>query len=150
MGKSFEGEILGRRSKLNLTALVFSILAGMLLIVSGTSGPTGIYLLVLQELPRFTQDALILTTVSIIALVLILLSSLGGFAVILGGYFIYKDHIGIGRLTIGLGAGIGIPWLLFILFTVMATQEVSAVIAQHSIVGWTGIILSFIARSIAK
>lgn len=136
--------------KQNLIALILSITAGLLLIISGTSGPIGIYLTILEKLPLFTQNALILSIVSIVALMLIILSSLGGFAVILGGYFIYRNHIGMGKITIGLGAGVGIPWLLFILFTLMKAQEVSAVIAQYSLIGWTGIILSFIARSIAK
>lgn len=136
--------------KQNLIVLILSITAGLLLIISGTSGPIGIYLTILEKLPLFTQNALILSIVSIVALMLIILSSLGGFAVILGGYFIYRNHIGMGKITIGLGAGVGIPWLLFILFTLMRAQEVSAVIAQYSLIGWTGIILSFTARSVAK
>jgi len=136
--------------KTNLFVFVLSILGGILLVVSGTSGPIGIFLIILEELPLFTKDALILTISAMVALFLIILSSLGGFTVILGGYLIYKNHIGTGRLLIGLGAGVGIPWLLYILFTIMVTQEATAIIAQHSIVGWTGIILSFTARSIAR
>jgi hypothetical protein len=63
---------------------------------------------------------------------------------------IYKNHKGTGKMLIGLGAGVGIPWLLFILFTIAFTQEITTVIAQHSIEGWIGIALSFTARSLAR
>jgi len=136
--------------RINLLACVLSLLAGVLLIVSGTQGPIGIFLLILEQLPLFIKDALIQTIVAAIALFLTILSSLGGFTVILGGYLLYKNHVGTGKLLIGLGAGVGIPWLLFMLFTVAITQQITAVTAQHSILGWVGIILAFIARSIAR
>lgn len=134
----------------NLVAFVVSIVAGSLLIVSGTRGPIGIYQLILQQLPSFTNNALVLEVAALVLLFLIIMSSLGGFVVIFGGYLIYRNHIGTGRLTIGLGAGVGVPWLLFMLLTVAVTQDFTSVIAQHSLVGWTGIILSFIARYTGK
>jgi hypothetical protein len=136
--------------KTNSLGFVLSIIGGTLLIVSGTRGPIGIFMIILQKLPLFIKDALVLAITTAAALILVVISSLGGFTVILGGYLIYKKHVGTGKLLIGLGAGVGIPWLLYILFTIMATQEVTAIIAQHSIVGWTGIIISFIARIIAR
>lgn len=136
--------------KRNLIAATLSVLAGLRLIVSGTSGPIGIYVTILKKLPLFINDTFILSVTAIIALFLIVLSSLGGFTVILGGYLVFKRHVTTGKLLIGLGAGVGIPWLLFMLFTVMATQELSSIIAQHSATDWIGIIVSFIARSIAK
>jgi hypothetical protein len=134
----------------NSIAFVVSILAGFFLIVSGTRGPIGIYELILPQLPLFTGNALILTVAALVLLFLIIMSSLGGFVVIIGGYLIHRNHVLTGKLTIGLGAGVGIPWLLFILLTVAVTQDFTSVIAQHSLVGWTGIILSFIARYMGK
>jgi hypothetical protein len=134
----------------NLLAFALSVLSGVLLIVSGTRGPIGIFLVILEQLPLFIKDALIQTIAAVVALFLIILSSLGGFTVILGGYLVYKNHVGTGKLLIGLGAGVGIPWLLFMLFTVAMTQQVTAVTAQHNILGWVGIILAFIARNIAR
>ena len=137
-------------SKRNLVAATLSFLAGLVLIVSGTSGPIGIYLIILDKLPLFINDTLILSVTAFVALFLIVLSSLGGFTVMIGGYLVYKNHITTGKLLIGLGAGVGIPWLIFMLFTVMATQELSSVITQHSLAGWIGIIASFVARLIAE
>ncbi len=136
--------------KTNLFTLVLSVLAGVFLLVSGTQGPVAIFLLILDKLSLFIRDALIQTIAAAVALFLIVLSSLGGLTVMLGGYLAYKNHAGTGKLLIGLGAGVGIPWLLFIVFTVALTQQLGAVLAQHSILGWIGIIIAFIARSIAR
>ncbi len=134
----------------NLVAFAVSIVAGSLLIVSGTRGPIGIYQLVLQQLPSFTNNAALLEVAALVLLYLIIMASLGGFVVILGGYLIFRNHISTGRLSIGLGAGVGIPWLLFMLLTVAVTQNFTYVIAQHSLVGWTGIILSLVGRYVGK
>jgi len=134
----------------NLIAVILAILAGILLIVSGTRGPVGIFEIVLQKLSQFTNDATILLIASTIALILIVLSSVGGFIVIIGGYLIFMNHIKTGKLAISMGAGIGIPWLIFIIATIIITGEPQVIITQHSILGWTGIILALIARIIAK
>ena len=136
--------------KRSLLVLVLSIFGGALLIVSGTSGPIGIYAAILQNLPLIIKDQIVLLIAAATGLILVALSSLGGLTVIVGGYLIYKSHVTTGKLMIGLGAGVGIPWLLFILFTLMATQELTPIITQHSITGWIGIIVSFIARLITK
>lgn len=97
----------------------------------------------------FIKDPAILSIVAATALILLILSSLGGLAVVIGGYLVYKKHVSTGKLMISLGGGAGIPWLLLLL-TVISTQEPSAVIAQHSLTSWIGIAVVFIARTIAK
>jgi len=134
----------------NLIAFALSLVAGTLLIVSGTHGPIRIYQLVLQKLPTVIENNLLLSIARAIALVLITISLLGGFIVIEGGYLIYKRHGTTGKMTIGFGAGVGIPWLILILFTLVTSHDPSSVLAQHSIVGWIGIITAFAARFIAK
>lgn len=127
-----------------------AVVAGILLIVSGTRGPSGLFEIILQKLSQFTNDATVLLIASALALFLIILSSIGGFIVIAGGYLIFMNHIRTGKFAIGIGAGVGIPWLIFIIATLIFTQELQPIIAQHSIVGWIGIGMSFIARILAK
>ena len=134
----------------NLIAATLSVVAGILLIVSGTRGPIGIYEFILQKLPLVIKSELLLSIAGTIALVLISISLLGGFVVIAGGYLIHKGHGATGKLAIGLGAGVGIPWLILILLTLVTAQATSSVLAQHSIIGWVGIITAFVARYIAK
>ena len=134
----------------NLVAALLASVAGVLLIVSGTQGPIGIYQFLIQELPIFINNETIISIARIIALVLISISLLGGFVVIAGGYLIYRGHGTTGKLAIGLGAGAGIPWLILILVTLVTTQDTSSILAQHCIVGWAGIIMALAARFMAK
>lgn len=136
--------------KRNGVAVGLAIVAGLLLIVSGTRGPAGLLEVVLQRLSEFTNNQTILQIASAAALILIVLSSVGGFLVIVGGCMIFVNHIRTGKLAIGLGAGVGIPWLIFIIVTLIVTQELQPIIAQHSVVGWVGIGMSFAARILAK
>lgn len=136
--------------KRNLVAVVLAIVAGILLIVSGTRGPAGLFEVVLQKLTQFTNDATILLIASTTAAILIVLSSIGGFIVIVGGCLIFVNHIRTGKFAISIGAGVGIPWFIFIVLTLILTQELQPIIAEHSVVGWVGIGLSFVARILAK
>lgn len=127
-----------------------AVVAGSILIVSGTKGPVGLLSIVLQKVSQFTTDATILQLTSALALILIIISSIGGFVVIVGGILIFVNHVRTGKLAITMGAGVGIPWLVFIVLTLIVTQEFQPIIAQHSVVGWMGIAMSFAARIIAK
>ena len=134
----------------NLIAAVLAIIAGTLLVVSGTRGPIGIYQFILQKLPSIIHNELFLSIVGATALVLIIISMLGGFIVIVAGYLIYRGHGTTGKLLIGLGAGSGIPWLILLFVTLVTARDTSSVLAQHSIIGWMGIIAALAARFLAK
>jgi hypothetical protein len=131
-------------------AFVLAAVAGVLLLVSGIHGPTETYQLIIDNLPQFIQDQQILQIVNFVALILITISLAGGLAVIAGGILILANRVGTGRLLIGLGAGIGIPWLIMLAITLITTGQVASVLAEYSSTGWVGIILAFIARAIAK
>jgi hypothetical protein len=103
----------------------------------------------MQQLPSFTDNTLILSLASVAILVLITLSWVGGIIVIFGGYLVFRNHVGTGKLMISLGGGIGLPWLIFVLFTLFTTSSITEVLTQHSVVGWTGILLAFLARTLA-
>ena len=131
-------------------AVVFSVVAAVLLLVSGIRGPVGTYEFVREQLPVFIQNPQILQVADTVALVLIAISLAGGLSVLAGGFLIYRNHIGTGKLLIGLGAGVGIPWLIMLAITLITTQQLATVIAQHSSIGWIGVILAFVAKTIAK
>jgi hypothetical protein len=131
-------------------AVVIAAVAGVLLLVSGIRGPTGTYELMREQLPLFIQNQQILQVVDTVALILIVISLAGGVSVLAGAFLIYKDHVSTGKLLIGLGAGVGIPWLIMLAIGLITTGQVAAVIAQHSSIGWIGVIMAFAARIIAK
>jgi hypothetical protein len=142
-----EGETLpqGRRT----IAAALSVVAGILMIVSGTQGPIGIYQFILQKLPEFVNNGLLLSIAKTAVLLLLGVSLLGGFVVITGGYLIFRGHNTTGKLAIGLGAGVGLPWLIFLIIALVSSPDASSVLAQHSFIGWAGVIFAFIARYIA-
>lgn len=131
-------------------AVVFSVVAAVLLLVSGIRGPVGTYEFVREQLPLFIQNQQVLQVADTVALVLIAISLAGGLSVLAGGFLIYRNHISTGKLLIGLGAGVGIPWLIMLAITLITTQQLATVIAQHSSIGWIGVILAFVAKTIAK
>jgi len=131
-------------------AVVLSAVAGVLLLLSGIRGPAGTYELVLEQLPLFIQNQQVLQVANTVALILIAISLAGGVSVLAGAFLIYKNHVGTGKLLIGLGAGVGIPWLILLAISLITSGQVAAVIAQHSSIGWIGVILAFAARTIAK
>ena len=132
------------------TAIVLAATAGILLLVSGIRGPTGTYQLLQQELPKVTQNQQVLQIANIIATIFIAIALAGGVSVLAGAILIYKNHIRTAKLLIGLGAGVGIPWLIMLAISLITTGQLATVIAQHSSIGWIGVILAFAARTIAK
>ncbi len=133
-----------------IIVFALSIVAGLLLIISGTRGPVGIYETVLKTLPSVTQDPWVLSVAGAIALVFITLSSLGGFTVILGGFIVFRNHVRTGKLMISIGAGFGIFSIILLVITIVLSRDLSVVTSEYSPIGWTGVILSFVARTMAK
>lgn len=122
----------------------------MLLLISGVRGPAGTYQIVIDQLPKLTQNQQILQIANTVAAILIAISLAGGLAVIAGGILILMNRVGTGKLAIGLGAGSVIPWLIMLAITLITTQQVAAVVAEYSTIGWAGIVLALAARTIAK
>ncbi len=133
----------------NSAVFMLSVLSGLLLVVSGVSGSIGVYGIVFVALALFVKDIVALSVLWVAALVLVSLASLGGFAVMLGGYLIYRSQVMLGRFVMDLGAGVGVPGLVLMLFTVIITRDFSS-IAQYGVIGWIGIALSLVVRATAK
>ena len=136
--------------KKNRFPLIISIVSGILLVISGTHGSAGIYGSLIHALASGIEDPIILKVSEVILLLLFLLASLGGFSVIFGGYLIYRLKVRLGKFVIGIGTGIGIPGLLFSILISAISNNISEMVAQYSVVGWTGILLSIIARLKSK
>lgn len=131
-------------------AFVIAIIAGILLLISGTRGPTGTYEFIMKQLPNFVQDQQILQIANTVVLILITLSLAGGITVIAGGLLILANRVGTGKLLIGFGVAGVFPLLIVLILTLVTTQQIATVIAEYSTMGWAGIVLAFVARLIAK
>ena len=136
--------------KRNMAAFLISVPAGLLLLIKGVQGPTGFYFLILNFVSDLLTAGAVKSFLVFGLLFLIVLSSLGGLTVIAGGFLIWKDHVSTGKFLIGIGAGMSIFLILFLLITLATSGDLYSVVAQYGILGWLGILLAFLARSIAK
>jgi len=136
----------------SIRVITFAVatIAGVFLLVSGIHGPTETYETIVGLLPQFIQNQQILQIANVVATILISISLAGGLAVIGGGVLILMGRVGTGKFVISLGLGIGLPWLLMLAITFITTQQVATVIVEYSTIGWAGIILAIVARTIAK
>ena len=128
----------------NKKAMIVAILAGILLLISGISG-----LATWETIKDFVINNIIDNSfVQIIFAVLIFIASLGGISVIIGGLLIGKVKIRTGKLFINLGAGLGIIGLIFSI--IVAIIENDLIIGSYFSVGFIGLILFIISRSLIK
>jgi len=126
------------------TAMYVAIVAGILLLISGISG-----LATWETVKEFVTNNLTDNAViQIVFAILIFIASLGGLAVIIGGILIGKENLSTGRFLIMLGAGMGIIGLIVSIY--IAYVEGSLTIGSFFSIGFMGLLLSIIARSMAK
>jgi hypothetical protein len=135
---------------IRLVTFGVATIAGAFLLISGIHGPTETYETIIHLLPQVIQNQQILQIANALATILITISLAGGLAVIAGGVLILVSRVGTGKFVISLGIGVGLPWLIMLAITFITTQQVAAVIAEYSTIGWAGIILAIAARTIAK
>ena len=128
----------------NCQAMVIAIIAGILLLIAGASGFAA-----WEAIKDFvTTNVIDNSVVQIVFAILIFIASLGGIAVISGGLLLGKNKVGNGKFLITLGAGLGLIGLIFSI--IVAYKEENLAIGSFFSLGTIGIILSIIARVIAK
>lgn len=125
-------------------AMIIAIIAGVLLFISGISGATTWETIKDFVTSQFQGNEIL----EIVFVILIFIASLGGIAVIFGGLLIGKDKIKTGKFLIMLGAGMALIGLLISM--IIAFAQNSFTIGSLFSLGTIGIILSIVARSIAK
>ena len=131
-------------SSKNSTAMGVAVLGGILLLISGVNG------IVTWETIKAFVTAHIMDNfiVQIVFAILILIASLGGIAVIIGGVLIGKNKVGTGKFLIAIGAGLGLIGL--IVSIIISIMEGSFTIGTFLSIGMVGLVLSIVARVIAK
>ena len=124
--------------------MIIAMVAGILLLIAGLSGMAA-----METIKSFvTENVVDNEAVQIAFIVLVLVASLGGIAVIVGGLLIDKGKVGAGKLLITLGTGLGLIGLLVSL--AVAVKEESLTVGGFLSVGAIGVILSIVARAVAE
>jgi hypothetical protein len=116
----------------NRISSAFAIVAGVLLTIA--SPP-----IVAQNPWVNLFDALgsQLTVLKAIAAVMLVLGTLGGLTICLGGYLCFKNHLRTGKELIGIGTGVGLADLLLLAQT--------GAIGAREWFGWGGLVLAVLA-----
>nr|MDO8132697.1 hypothetical protein [Candidatus Njordarchaeum guaymaensis] len=134
-------------------AFLLALVAGTLMILAGVTGSVGILGFAFAELEaHFPQYA---TAIGYVLIALTVIASLGGVAVIIGGFLVLGGRVTTGKLFIGLGAGFGLITVVIGLVSGLAQgyglyASFIAVFATGQTLGWVGLFLSILARMFAR
>lgn len=138
----------------NQTPFVLCLIGGLLLLGANYTHGVATIVFIYIFLHSIAFLAPIYIVIDAILLVLWLIAWSGGFAVIIGGFFLTTSHIRLGKFIIAVSAGFGIISLfLAVLWVVLVSGWVGLVFLTWLILNtaWAlGLILTIIARSTAK
>lgn len=136
----------------NRVSLLLAVVAGVLLIISGSSGGTGVWGAVLQLIIDEIGGVVGAVAGGVLT-VLAVLASLGGVTVIVGGFCIYFSRITTGRLLNSIGASMGIIGLLIAFISAVAggwVYLISLAAGLLTTVGGLGVLLSVVSSVVSK
>jgi len=127
----------GRNRKAGLLAIV----AGVLFIIGGSTGTT--LWSTIGENVKLPYESIIFGT-------LILISSLGGILVILGGISFLKEKILIGKILIFFGASMGLIGMIIAIILAIKAEEYGSILVSQLSINGIAVILSIIGNAMAK
>ncbi len=135
-------------SEINKAAGLVAILGGILMLLSGTTGAA-----TWSELGEIVIEYTGIDSLGIVFQVLVLIGSLGGIVVILGG-LMFRGNIWaendkrfpIGKLLITLGAGLGLFGVIIMLIMQLWSPKAEGNLLMGMGQGFAGILLSIFAR----
>jgi len=136
----------------NRLAFLLGIISGALLIISGSTGGLGLWALLPWLVGVLGLPAEVAAVVNLVMTALLFVAGLGGLSVILGSILFAWGRVRLGRLLVGLGAGVGIISLVLSLLQMYLSGilNVTLMLALAQTPGWAGAVLSIVARFLAK
>jgi len=136
----------------NKLAFVLGLLGGILMISAGAVGGLGFWTLLPLLIAISGLPAEFALLVNLVLVVLSFIAGLGGFAVIIGSFLFLANRVGLGKFIVGLGAGMGFVGFILLLagHFLSGTLAVTWFLAILQTPGFLGVILSILARTIAK
>lgn len=136
----------------NRLALLLGIISGVLLIISGGTGGVGLWALLPWLVAVLGLPVEVAAVVNLVLTILLYVAGLGGVSVIIGSLLFSWGRVRLGRLIVGLGAGIGVISLALSLaqMYLAGILNVTFLLALSQTPGWAGAVLSIVARFLAK
>jgi hypothetical protein len=136
----------------NKSAFGLGLLGGILMISAGVVGSVGFWALLPQLATILGLPPEFTFLVNLVLIVLGFVAGLGGFAVVVGSLLFLTKRVRLGKFIVGLGAGMGLFGLILMLAgqTLSGTLAVTWLLAVLQTPGLLGVILSILARMMAK
>lgn len=134
----------------NKNSFLLSLVGGILMIISGTTGAIGV-IGELSEILQYLFGLEFFTTFDNFMRGLAAWAALGGLVVILGGTILTTERVRFGRIVILAGITVGVVGLLMTLVQMASTGilVMSLMDQLEQSVGWIGAMLAITARIIA-
>ncbi|MGY5860284.1 MAG: hypothetical protein RTU63_13020 [Candidatus Thorarchaeota archaeon] len=136
----------------NKVPFILCIIGGALMISASVVGSAGIWediILLAQSLAPGFADIM-----QWVLVILLYIASLGGIAVIIGGYLVTTDRVGTGKFIIGIAAGLGIFGLIMSVYTMYMAVGFAAFTELYNLLstsaGALGPVLTIVARFMVK
>ncbi len=131
---------------------MIALIAGSLLLVAGVHGSIGILSFAFTEISSFLPE--LASVIMFTLVVLTIVASSGGIAVIIGGFLVLRKRVIPGKLLISLGGGVGSVGFVINLVSGLGLawallSSAAAIFVIGQSLGWIGVILSVIARILA-
>lgn len=124
--------------------LVFCALGGVLMIIGSVAGDVTIYRMIFDFVSDYVSGN-ISAVFSVLLTILGIIAAGGGFTVLVGTGVIASGHNIIGKIIVGLGAGMGIIGLIIMLVTGAISGTLLERISSLGI-GFIGVLITITAR----
>ncbi len=126
--------------KTNRRAGMIALVGGILMLIAGVTGAS-----TWARLGDIAIDITGVKSLAIVFQILVMIGSLGGIVVILGGLVLQKA-VASGKIMITIGAGFGIIGLIVFLVVTLISDNPAANFISAVGLGFVGLILSIVAR----
>jgi len=136
----------------NKVPFILCLIGGALMLYAGVIGSVGIWgdilALAATLAPGFAK------VMGWILTILVNIASMGGIAVIIGGYLIITNRVGTGKFIIGIAAGMGLFGFIILIYTMYTAMGMAAFGEILNLLSTSaalaGPVITIIARTMAK
>jgi len=136
----------------NKVPFILCLIGGALMLYAGVIGCVGIWgdilALAATLAPGFAK------VMGWILTILVNIASMGGIAVIIGGYLIITNRVGTGKFIIGIAAGMGLFGFIILIYTMYTAMGMAAFGEILNLLSTSaalaGPVITIIARTMAK
>ena len=135
--------------------ILISLIGGILMIVGGISGNVSFYTYVFNFISTHVGEEAVAESLSLLLYIFGYIAAGGGVSVIIGTIFAAREQYRLGKLIIGLGAGMGLIGFCIHIVTALMAGSLAAeimfiiygLLGLNEGTGFAGVILTIFARS---